>query len=140
MLNHDGYAEFLWRQFTGPATCAAPLVVLALLIAIYQYRVRKVPFQLWHLVTLFPLVIPVLMLHWGDQYEHTTYSYRNSAAPPWPLDMLLWLFIGQLVLHAGCLAFMKGLRVPVLLGGLGQGFITFWAYMIAGMSISGSWL
>ena len=112
--------------------------LLFTLVAYKTFKVDKTPFKKSYLISLIPFLFPLFLLTWGTLFEHTqTYI---SKLPAWQLNVLTGILILQLGIHVVCLIYFKGIRLTVAALSLLQMYFTLPFYLVAVMSVGGSWM
>jgi hypothetical protein len=140
-MNHGDYWLYLVRQafiYDDLWYITLPLFVLAVLAVIKNYSVDKAPFKRRHLLALIPFAFPPLLLAYGTMFEHTL--TRTQAVPAWQ-TMILWgIVISQALINVLCFVHFKRMRLSVLALTALQGWLTLFPFLVAVMSVSGTWL
>ena len=112
--------------------------LLFILVFYKTFKVDKKPYKKQYLISLIPFFFPLLLLIWGTFFEHTqTYI---SKLPAWQINVLTGILILQLGLHVVCLIYFKGIRLSIATLSLLQMYFTLPFYLVAVMSVGGSWI
>ncbi|MBC7877483.1 MAG: hypothetical protein H7Y59_09965 [Anaerolineales bacterium] len=102
------------------------------------FKVDKVPYQKIYLLSLIPFLFPLLMLVWGTLFEHT--NSITADVPAWQLKTISIILYVQLAISLGCIVYFKGIRLLVATLAVLQMYFTLPFFLVAYMSISGSWV
>jgi hypothetical protein len=139
----DRWAYFLYLFRQGFVVAGLWYLTLffcfLLILVLYKtFKVDKTPFKKLYLISLIPFLFPVLLLIWGTFFEHTqTYI---SKLPAWQLNVLTGILYLQLGIHLACLVYFKGIRLSIAALALLQMYFTLPFYLVAVMSVGGSWV
>ena len=140
-MNRWEYFWYLFHQgfIAGSLWYLTFFFCLLFILVLYKtFKVDKAPYKKIYLLSLIPFLFPLLMLIWGTFFEHTQ-SY-TADLPAWQLNVLTGILFLQFGINLACLIYFKGIRLSVAALALLQMYFTLPFYLVAYMSISGSWM
>lgn len=140
-MNHGDYWLYLVRQafiYDDLWYITLPLFALAVLAGIKNYIADKAPYSKRHLLALIPFAFPPLLLIYGALFEHTL--TKTQDVPAWQTTILWGIVISQILFNGLCFACFKRMRLSVLALAALQGWLTLFPFVVAVMSVSGTWL
>lgn len=140
-MNHWDYFLFLFNKsfVTGKTWYLTFFFCFLFALMLYKtFKVDKVPYQKIYLLSLIPFLFPLLMLVWGTLFEHT--NSITADVPAWQLKTISIILYVQLAISLACIVYFKGIRLLVAALAVLQMYFTLPFFLVAYMSISGSWM
>ncbi len=138
---------FLWLAFMA-LTCLITrfgyfLQITLLIIAHFIFslvctlRKKEIKMELKHLLILIPIIFPVLVLFWGTVM---CAQFNPRLVPGQSLFILQIIVLIQLIVSGYLVYKMNGFRWLTISFILLVAWYSFWAFFVASMSITGTWL
>lgn len=138
-----GIKEFFWlfmQMWYGPREemlVAIGLIIIVAATCFYIHIIRRHSFNKIELLALIPFITMFLLLFWGTLFAHQD---SQIAAPQWPSYVILAIFACHIPVCGFVIWKAKGFRLLAVEISLLAGWCAFWAFFVAGMSVTGDWL
>jgi hypothetical protein len=140
-MNRWEYFFFLVRQgpITGKMWYLTFFFCFLFALLLYKtFKINKAPYKKIYLLSLIPFLFPLFMLIWGTFFEHT--NSITADIPAWQLNGPSWILYLQLGIHVACLVYFKGVRLLIAALAVLQMYFTLPFFLVAYMSVGGTWL